>query len=246
MNNRIKIVFQTTTIIVFITLASCTNNTTGSTIFDPYENTNRETHSFNKSLDKSLLRPASNTYVAIIPDPIVTGISNFSSNLELPITILNGILQLDGEGVSKNTGRFLINSTVGLLGIFDVASSVKMYEKNTNFDQTLYTYGILEGAYIEIPAFGPNTERSTASLIMSFAINPYGGVFKGAQKIIPTTAKVLDLMGKRHKYSDVIEGVLYESDDSYSQSRQIYLERMRFNFDRKLNDDVYEDPYASD
>ena len=246
MNNRIKILIQATAIIIVTSLASCTNNTTNSTIFDPYEDTNRKTHSFNKSLDKFLLRPASNTYVAIIPNPIVTGISNFSSNLELPDTILNGILQLDSEGISKNTGRFLINSTVGLLGIFDVASSIKMYGKNTNFDQTLYTYGIREGAYTEIPAFGPNTERSTASLIMNFAINPYGGVFKGAQKIIPTTAKVLDLMGKRHKYSDVIEGVLYKSDDSYSQSRQIYLERMRFNFERKLDDGVYEDPYASD
>lgn len=246
MNKRIKILLQATTIIVATTLASCTNNTTSSTIFDPYEESNRKTHSFNKSLDKALLRPASNTYVTIIPDPIVTGVSNFSSNLELPITILNGILQLDSEGVSKNTGRFLINSTVGLLGIFDVASSIKMYGKNTSFDQTLYTYGIREGAYTEIPAFGPNTERSTASLIMSFAINPYGGVFKGAQKFIPTTAKVLDLMGKRHKYSDVIDEVLYKSDDSYSQSRQIYLERMRFNFERKLDDSVYEDPYASD
>ena len=56
----------------------------------------------------------------------------------------------------------------------------------------------------------------------------------------------LDLMGKRHKYSDVIDVVLYKSDDSYSQSRQIYLERMRFNFERKLDDSVYEDPYASD
>ena len=246
MNNKIKILLQVTTIIVITTLASCTNNTYNSTIFDPYEKTNRKTHSFNKNLDKALLRPASNTYVAVIPDPIVTGISNFSSNLELPVTILNGILQLDSEGVSKNTGRFIINSTVGLLGIFDVASSMKMYGKNTSFDQTFYTYGIREGAYTEVPAFGPNTERSTASLIMSFVINPYGGVFSGAQKIIPTTAKVLDLMGKRHKYSDAIDGVLYQSDDSYSQSRQIYLENMRFNYERKLDDGVYEDPYALD
>jgi phospholipid-binding lipoprotein MlaA len=246
MNNRIKILLQTTTIVVAMTLASCTNNTTSSAIFDPYEETNRKLHSFNKSLDKSLLRPASNTYVALIPSPIVTGISNFSSNLELPVAILNGILQLDTEGVSKNTGRFLINSSVGLLGLFDVAANIGMYGKNTNFDQTLYTYGIREGAYTELPAFGPNTERSTAGLIINLAINPYGGVFKGAQEIIPIGAKVLDLMGKRHKYSDAIDGVLYQSDDSYAQSRQIYLERMRFAHEKKLDDAVYENPYASD
>jgi phospholipid-binding lipoprotein MlaA len=81
---------------------------------------------------------------------------------------------------------------------------------------------------------------------MSFAINPYGGVFKGAQAAIPTGAKILDVMGQRHKYSDAIDGVLYQSDDSYAQSRQIYLERMRFNLEGKLDDDVYESPYASD
>ena len=246
MRNRIKIKIYVIMLFMVTSLVGCTGNPTKTTIFDPYEDTNRKTHSFNKSLDKSLLRPASNTYVAIVPKPIVSGISNFSSNLELPVDILNGILQVDLNGVTENSGRFLVNSTLGIFGVFDIASRLGIYGKRTGFDQTLYTYGVREGAYTEIPAFGPNTERSTAGLIMSFAINPYGGVFKGAQAAIPTSAKILDLMGKRYKYSDAIDGVLYQSDDSYAQSRQIYLERMRFNLEGKLNDDVYESPYASD
>lgn len=197
-------------------------------------------------MDKAILKPASNTYVAIIPRPVVTGVSNFSSNLEIPIMILNGLLQLDFEGVSKNTGRFLINSSVGFLGIFDVASSLQIYGKSTDFNETLYTYGVGEGAYTELPFFSSNTERSAASLILNFAVNPYQGVFTGAREAIPISAKVLDLMGKRHRYSDAIEGILYDSDDSYSQSRQIYLERMRFSLKGKLESGVYEDPYASD
>ena len=160
--------------------------------------------------------------------------------------ILNNLLQLDFEGASKNTGRFLINSSVGLIGIFDIASSLQIFGKNTDFNETLYTYGIGEGAYTELPFFSSNTERSSAGLVLNFAVNPYKGVFTGARDIIPVSAKILDLMGKRHKYSDAIEGVLYESDDSYAQSRQIYLERMRFNLKGKLDDRVYEDPYESD
>jgi phospholipid-binding lipoprotein MlaA len=246
MDQRIK---RVTLIILFlgaVSLGGCTSNTTGSSVFDPYENTNRKTHEFNKNLDKSILRPASNTYVAIIPSPVVTGVSNFSSNLEMPVMILNGLLQLDFEGVSKNTGRFLINSSVGILGIFDVASSLQIYGKSTNFNETLYSYGIGEGAYTELPFFSSNTERSAAGLVLNFAVNPYQGVFTGAREAIPISAKVLDLMGKRHRYSDTIEGVLYNSDDSYAQSRQIYLERMRFNLEGKLESDVYENPYASD
>ena len=246
MRNRIKIKICVIMLFMVTSLVGCTGNPTKITIFDPYEDTNRKTHSFNKSLDKSLLRPASNTYVAIVPKPIVSGISNFSSNLELPVDILNGILQVDLNGVTENSGRFLINSTLGIFGVFDIASRLGIYGKRTSFDQTLYTYGVREGAYTEIPAFGPNTERSTVAIIMSFAINPYGGVFKGAQSAIPTGAKILDLMGKRYKYSDAIDGVLYQSDDSYAQSRQIYLERMRFNLEGKLDDNVYENPYASD
>ena len=232
-------------VFVALGLSACTKNTTNSSIFDPYENTNRETHEFNKSLDKMLLRPASKTYAAIIPDPIITGVSNFSSNLELPVMIINGVLQLDIDGVSRNTGRFLVNSTVGLLGVFDVASNFKLYGKNTNFDETLYSYGIREGAFTEIPFFSSNTERSTAGLLMNFAVNPYRGVFTGARDAIPISAKIMDLMGKRHKYSNVIDGVLYESDDSYAQSRQIYLESMRFKLEGKLDSNVYEDPYKS-
>ena len=81
---------------------------------------------------------------------------------------------------------------------------------------------------------------------MNFAVNPYGGVFTGARDAIPISAKIMDLMGKRHKYSNVIDGVLYESDDSYAQSRQIYLESMRFKLEGKLDSNVYEDPYKSD
>lgn len=233
-------------LLVVLALTGCTSNTTNAVIFDPYEQNNRKIHSFNKSLDKTLFRPASNTYAAIIPEPVITGVSNFSSNLELPVMILNNLLQLDLEGASTNTGRFLINSSVGLIGIFDIASSLQIFGKNTDFNETLYTYGIGEGAYTELPFFSSNTERSSAGLVLNFAVNPYKGVFTGARDIIPVSAKILDLMGKRHKYSDAIEGVLYESDDSYAQSRQIYLERMRFNLKGKLDDRVYEDPYESD
>ena len=246
MNSRIKITLCTLALLAGITLTGCTANTSGAVIFDPYEKTNRKTHAFNKGLDKSILKPASYTYVAIIPKPVITGVSNFSSNLEMPVMILNGLLQLDFEGVSKNTGRFLINSSVGFLGIFDVASSLQIYGKNTNFNETLYTYGMGEGAYTELPFFSSNTERSAAGLILNFAVNPYQGVFTGAREVIPISAKVLDLMGKRHQYADAIEGVLYDSDDSYAQSRQIYLQRMRFNLKGKLEPGVYEDPYASD
>jgi len=243
---NIKITLSMVILLVVLALTGCTSNTTNAVIFDPYEQNNRKIHSFNKSLDKTLLRPASNTYAAIIPEPVITGVSNFSSNLELPVMILNNLLQLDLEGASTNTGRFLINSSVGLIGIFDIASSLQIFGKNTDFNETLYTYGIGEGAYTELPFFSSNTERSSAGLVLNFAVNPYKGVFTGARDIIPVSAKILDLMGKRHKYSDAIEGVLYESDDSYAQSRQIYLERMRFNLKGKLDDRVYEDPYESD
>lgn len=213
-------------------------------INDPNEHANRKMHEFNRGLDSALLKPTSQVYGSIVPQPAIDAISNFSSNLELPVMILNNLLQFDLGGAANNTLRFAFNSTFGVAGLFDMAGSAGIYEQTTDFGKTLSVYGVGEGAYVELPGFGPSTERDAAGIIVDFAINPLNFILPNPEKYIGTAAKVLDLVGDRHTYSDLVDSLLYESEDSYAQARQLYLENRRFDLSGEIDDAEYEDPYA--
>jgi Surface lipoprotein len=124
-------------------------------VYDPLEPVNRAIFSFNNFADKIILQPVAKGYKKL-PSPIQTGISNFLSNLKLPLVIVNQLLQGQGKNAFESSGRFIVNSTAGILGLIDVADKLGLEEKDEDFGQTLATWGVGDGFYLVLPIFGPS------------------------------------------------------------------------------------------
>lgn len=151
-------------------------------IYDPLEPFNRRMYYFNAVVDEYVLLPALDTYQTVVPDPARTGVSNFFQNLDEINTLVNTILQGKPREAAVTLTRFLVNSTVGLAGLFDPATALGLPRQNESFGQTLGVYGIETGPYLVLPFFGPATVRSSVGL--------------GAGLALDTTIDPLSLSGK--------------------------------------------------
>ena len=129
---------------------------------DPYENFNRRTFEFNEKLDENILKPIARTY-SKFPPKIKIGVSNFFNNLEDVETSINQFLQGKPKKSINDFSRFLINSTIGLVGFIDVASKIGLERHEEDFGQTLAVWGVGQGPYIMLPGLGPSTLRDTLS-----------------------------------------------------------------------------------
>ena len=126
---------------------------------DPWEPMNRRIDSFNQQVDRYTLKPIAKGYQKVVPEFMRKGVTNFSSNLRGPLHIINNFLQGDaGEGFSE-TGRFFVNSTIGVFGLFDIASRMGFQRYEEDFGQTLAVWGVGSGPYIVVPFLGPTTLR---------------------------------------------------------------------------------------
>jgi phospholipid-binding lipoprotein MlaA len=126
---------------------------------DPLEPLNRGIYAVNDAIDRAVMKPVATGYRAVLPGFVQTGVSNFFSNLDDITVIVNGILQLKIPQAASDTGRFLINSTIGLLGFFDVATQLGLEKHNEDFGQTLGYWGIGSGPYLVLPLLGPSSFR---------------------------------------------------------------------------------------
>jgi len=139
-------------------------------ISDPWEGFNRSMYRFNYRFDKYVFLPVVNGYKAITPDFLEQGIHNFFLNLEDITTFYNSILQLSGTKTVQTTGRFLVNTTVGLLGFIDVASKLDMPKHDEDFGQTLGHWGVGNGPFLVLPVLGPSNVRDGIGLGVDWAI----------------------------------------------------------------------------
>lgn len=226
-------------------LSGCTTPKTDlgpNGIFDPHEAANRETHELNRKLDRALVRPAGKAYTKVLSDPVEDMIVNFADNLGTPGSIVNQLLQGRFADAGKNTVRFSINTVFGFGGLFNAAGDFGVEANPSDFGETLYVWGLPEGAYVELPLLGPSTERDTAGKVVDFFIDPLGLVIKSPEKYYGTAAGVASKVGQRGRYSDTVDSILYESADSYSQAQMMYLQSRRHEL-RGEKEAVYEDPY---
>ena len=139
---------------------------------DPWEPMNRQIHGFNTGLDKVTLKPIAKGYQKVVPQFLRTGIGNFSSNLRTPLNIINSFLQGNGKTGLSETGRFLANSTFGLLGVLDVATDMGLERHNEDFGQTFAKWGIPDGPYVVLPFLGPRTVRDAVAVPLNFFADP--------------------------------------------------------------------------
>lgn len=181
-----------------IALGGCA--TTGSDSNDIWQGWNRGTQSFNDDVDKAILKPLAKGYVAVTPTPVDESVTNFFSNInDIGVTI-NDILQLKLLQSGMDLSRFVINTTAGVAGIFDVAKLVDLPKHNEDFGQTLGFWGVPAGPYLVLPFIGPSSPRDTVGLIGDALLNPltYVSIFGGVAGSAATSgANVLDVTDTR-------------------------------------------------
>ena len=196
-------------------------------IYDPLEPVNRAIFSFNNVADRVVLEPVAKGYKKL-PSPIQSGISNFLSNLRAPLVVVNQLLQGQGENAIQSSGRFIINSTVGLLGIFDVAEKIGIEEKEEDFGQTLATWGVGDGFYIVLPLFGPSNMRDTSGMLITMVTDPINAyaVSEGEAWLVPmrTAANAVD---QRSKIIDEVNALRDNSVDYYAAVRSSYYQNRK-------------------
>lgn len=215
-------------------------------VHDPFETDNRRTHAFNKSLDKNALRGASKGYTAVVPEDVQILVNTFADTASLPKTVVNQVLQGRIEDALRNTLRFTTNVVLGFGGIFDVANDFGIEPDESDFGETLHVWGFQEGAYVELPILGPSTERDAVGEVVDMFTNPLSYVLPTTGRRVVTGAKVLETVGDRGKFSDTVDGILYDSADSYAQARLIYLQNRRFELGMDVPASEEIDPMALD
>jgi len=229
-----------------LTLSACAPRGTVGTggIDDPYESINRKTHAFNRGLDRAFVRPAGTGYASVVPDDIQDSVSNVADNLGGPQLVVNNLLQGDLPGALKNTYRFVVNTTLGFGGMFDVAADFGVEEVDTDFGATLAKWGVREGVYVELPVLGPSNERDAVGKVVDIFTDPLGYVLARPEKYYRYGVKGADMLGKRGRHAELIDSILYDSADSYAQARMIYLQNRRYELGAST-EELYTDPYAT-
>ena len=196
-------------------------------IYDPLEGINRAVFGFNNVADKIILEPAAKGYKKL-PTPIQSGIGNFIKNLKLPLVAVNQLLQGQGKNAVESTGRFFINSTIGIFGLIDVADKVGLEQKEEDFGQTLATYGVGDGFYVVLPLFGPSNLRDTAGMVMTMMTDPVNAYAtnQGEAWAIPvrTAANAVD---QRSKIIDEVNALRDNSVDYYAAVRSSYYQNRK-------------------
>jgi phospholipid-binding lipoprotein MlaA len=155
-----------------LAVAGCATTPGRTTNNDKFEKFNRGVYKFNDAIDRGALKPVAKGYKKITPQWMRTGISNFFSNLDYPSVALNQFLQGKGKLGLRDTGRFLVNTTLGLGGLFDVASHMGLEKNDEDFGQTLAKWGVGSGPYLTLPLFGPSSLRDAPSRIVDFFLDP--------------------------------------------------------------------------
>lgn len=230
-------------------VAACSPAPAGQEIHDPYEQTNRAVHEFNKGLDSAVLRPVGQA-AAQVPEGLRIPVSNFAANTALPGYVVNNVLQGDIGGVVTNTMRFLLNTTVGVFGLADPAGALGIEAVETDFGATLAKWGAVEGAYVELPVFGPSTERDAVGRVVDFVLNPLDGLAidndfaNGAMEAYGTPTTLANLAFARGTYGATIDAMYYESADSYAQLRNFYLQNRRYALGATNQASGFVDPYG--
>ena len=196
-------------------------------IYDPLEGVNRAIFSFNNVADKIVLEPVAKGYKKL-PSPIQSGVGNFINNLKLPLAALNQLLQGQGKNAAESTGRFLVNSTIGVFGLIDVAENIGLDQKEEDFGQTLATWGVGDGFYIVLPLFGPSSLRDTTGMVMTMMTDPINAyaVTQGEAWAIPvrTAANAID---QRSQIIDEVNALRDNSVDYYAAVRSSYYQNRK-------------------
>jgi phospholipid-binding lipoprotein MlaA len=203
---------------------------------DPWEPVNTRIYTFNSYLDSWVLRPAAVGYTTVIPQPIRTGIENFFYNINDVNVMTNNLLQLKVRDAVSDSGRLLLNSTVGLGGFIDVASTVGLTRHQEDFGQTLGRWGVGPGPYVVLPFFGSSTVRDSFGLSADWFVNPVRHINDDAVR------NGLFILGQIDLRASLLELEGMISGDEYLFVREGYLQQREYLIlDGEIAYDDYDD-----
>lgn len=191
---------------------------------DPMESWNRGVFSFNDSVDRAVVKPVATAYQKVLPHWVRTGIGNFFTNLDDVWSMVNNALQLRGRDTADSFGRVMVNTTMGLGGILDVAGEMGMERHPANFGLTLGRWGVGPGPFVVLPLLGSSTLRDTLALPVDRMGNLVNSVNDQPTRDGLTLLSVIDTRANYLRAGDVVEGAAL---DKYSFTRDAYLQRRR-------------------
>ncbi|HIM96054.1 MAG TPA: VacJ family lipoprotein [Gammaproteobacteria bacterium] len=214
-------------VLLFFTL-----NVTAAENIDPLEDVNRVTHEFNEVFDDNIFEPISRAYKNYIPDFVQECVSNFFDNLRDVSTLGNQILQFKPIESITTLGRILVNSTVGLGGLFDVASNIDLTTENEDFGQTMAVWGMETGPYVTLPFLGPSTLRDSIGIFVD--TNSPTKLINEMDDIGFVSASAMNAIDQRVELLPIMD-LLDHSDDLYIAMRSSYLQKRKYDvFDGDL------------
>ena len=231
-------------VVVLSTQSACTSlsadvtrsaSSNGATVEQkPWERANRGIHRFNTGLDRAIVKPLAKGYQAVTPAIVDRGVTNFFGNLSDVKTTVNSLLQLKGRSAASSAGRVVVNSTVGIGGVFDVASKLRLKKYNEDFGQTMARWGVKSGPYVMLPVLGPSTLRDATGLVVDGFIDPSSYV---KYPVALTAVKVVD---KRADLLSADKALKDLSSDQYSALRDVWLQKRAYQLRDGKEDAVSE------
>ena len=191
---------------------------------DPWERFNRTVYKVNDVLDRAIAKPLAKGYVKVLPRPLRTGVSNFFANLNTPTVMVNDALQFKFKAAGNDLGRFLLNSTVGIGGLLDPATSAGLDRNDEDFGQTLGKWGVHPGPFLELPLLGPSDLRDGPARLVDAYTNPQAYVNSVYIKWPLYGMKLVDARAALLSLDDTLKNVY----DPYAFVRDAYLQRRAY------------------
>lgn len=211
-------------------------------IYDPWERYNRKMHRFNNAADRSVARPVARAYVKVVPKPVRSKVGSFFDNLGQPATAVNALLQGKVKHSAQALGRFLVNSTVGIAGLFDPASRMKIPEREEDFGQTLATWGWRRSRYLELPFFGPSTVRDALGIAGDSPLQPVSYVEADKVRIGLTALNLVDMRTRLMAFDPLRD----EASDDYLLVRDTWSQRRDFQIKGDTGGDAWLPDYLKE
>lgn len=214
--------------------------------YDPFEPLNRSTYRLNDVVDRATLKPIARGYNKVVPEPVRNGITNFSRNLFTPRSAVNNFLQGKPKEGFSEIARFLVNSTVGIGGVFDVAAASGLEAKTEDFGQTAAVWGVPDGPYVVIPFRGPSTLRDAVLMPLDVVADPL--YHYDDDRTVRNSLYAIRLINVRARLLSIDE-LLQDSADPYVTVRESYLQNREFEVydgDPPLDDDEFYDEFLDD
>lgn len=203
--------------------------------YDPWEPFNRRVHRFNNVVDRRVAKPLAKAYIAVVPRPVRLGVGNFFSNLGQPLSAINALLQGKPKQAGQAMGRFALNATLGIGGIFDPASDASLPHRSEDFGQTLGVWGWKTSRFVELPLFGPRTVRDVFGMVGDAPLSPLRQVNDDPVRYFLQGLQLVDVRTQLMAVDSMREGAA----DDYALVRDAWTQRRNYQIfgDRQVEDD---------